>query len=262
MSTLVASAFVSSNDPRWPEGVPELAIERHREWCKSQEAEYMLITDEDMEPFRKLSEWPDSWAFGTLSKFVAIKRFLHRYLVSEFDRFIWMDLDCIPGQEATIKALDQYGINSFVVGPHVVHESWLPKSNNCFLIGKYAFHECAEFHSVSTHLFSITAPIANEIMRYIEHGVRFGTYEWFKCHNEAVKVSAEIAKHVWQKDPEAIDIDALGNDEAYIEGYAQKRLDVLGWYDNQLVSNYDHYVKGLFTHYYGDAKRLIPEALA
>ena len=262
MSTLVASAFVSSNDPRWPEGVPELAIDRHQEWCKSQGAEYMLITDEDMEPFRKLSEWPNSWAFATLSKFVAIKRFLHRYLVSEFDRFIWMDLDCIPGPDATIAAIREYGDNGITVSSKSLTENQLRDSDNLFLVCKYAFHLVEPFHPVSSHLMCLSGGMANLLMQWVEDRNMFGSTDWMETHNEDVKIAAAESESIWRGDAKAVDIQTSGNDEAYIEGWIQAKLISFGWYDNQLVANYNSHVDGLFTHYYGDAKRLIPEALA
>lgn len=262
MSTLVASAFVSSNDPRWPEGVPELAIERHQEWCESQGVDYMLITDQDMEPYRKISEWPNSWGLGTLAKFVAVKRFLHRFLVSGFDRLVWMDLDCIPGPEATIEAIRGFGDNGITVGGKPLTENSLRESDNLFQVCKFAFHLAETFHPVSSHLMCLSGGMANDLMRWVEHGNMFGSTNWLEVHNDDVKVAVDTASGIWKGDSKDINVETVGNDEAYIEGWVQKRLDSFGWYEQSLVSNYDSGVQGLFTHYYGDAKRLIPEALA
>jgi hypothetical protein len=262
MSTLVASAFVSSNDPRWPEGVPELAIERHQEWCKSQGADYMLITDEDMEPFRALSAWPNSWAFGTLAKFVAIKRFLHKYLVSGYERFIWLDLDCIPMEHASLEGLLKFGDNAITVGQNSHTDSYMRKHYDLFQICKYAFHEVEPYHPVSSHIFSLSGPMANELMQWVEHGRKFGSSQWFAEHNNDVMASAVTAAEMWYGKREDIETGTIGNDEAYIEGWIQGRLTSFGWYDGNVVANYEDRHCEMFTHYYGFYKRYIPEALA
>jgi hypothetical protein len=261
MGTLVASAFVSSSDPRWPEGVPELAIKRHQEWCQSQGVDYMLITDEDMEPFRALSAWPNSWAFGTLAKFVAIKRFLHKYLISDYDRLIWVDLDCIPREHASLEIMLQFGDNGIMLGSQSYRESDMQGSDNLFAICKYAFHEIDPFHSVTSHLMSLSGEMANELMQWVEHGQIFGSCDWFTEHNNNVMASALSAVAMWDGSPDDIDIGTIGNDEAYIEGWIQGRLGRFAWYEPTLVSNYDDPVMGMFTHFYGDAKKLILEAL-
>lgn len=262
MSTLVASALVSSNDPRWPEGVPELAIKRQQEWCQGQNADYMLITDDDMEPFRNLSEWPNSWAFGTLAKFVAIKRFLHKYLVSGYDRLIWMDLDCIPREHASLERLLDYGNDGMMIGSHSHSEAVMSKHSSLFAVCKYAFHQCAPFHQVTSHLFALSGEMANDLMNWVEHGKTFGSSAWFAEHNKNVMDAALLAVATWDGSPDDIDLGTIGHDEAYIEGWIQGRLRLFGWYDKNVVANYDDRHCEMFTHFYGSWKRNIPEAIA
>lgn len=247
---MIASGYIERNDPYWPAGWQDRAIRIHKNWAESVGQPYVLVTNEDVEPWLKHAKNSDSWQFATLCKYVAIQRFLD----SDDDSFLWLDLDCIPMDKAYFSRFERYSAAHWAETNFVQ----FAKVKDKHRLAKACWHGVfnRNFKAVTTMLFCLTRNNADMLLNFAGMGCRFGSEKWWQKYENRKEELLPLLELLWG-DPADCNVWELGSEEAIFEQWLNLARPDIQLLPDSVVANFESSKDSLFRHYHGPSKSLI-----
>lgn len=256
MPSIYSGYYVHDRYPPWgPLAWVGDAIARQMSWCREQHLDYNLVAS-TMLPWSNLYDVPWAYAFCTLIKLEAMRRFLN----TSTETFIWMDLDVYPEKDAQFSDITALGTNCLYAPRCKPAYCGYPSAlNNGFMYGKLLWtnkQDNEDYSAVSAGMFSLSRVNVAKFWAWLNKDFDIDTAAWWDAYKLKQIQCAERAatygytyKHY-----------DFGTDEALIEEWLNIEPIVFRQLGDDVHGLVGRDVKLKFTHYYGGHKSSYPRA--
>lgn len=232
------------------------ALIRQLEWCGERGIDYRFVAS-TMHPWASYATYPNSWTFGTMVKFMALKDFLSN--PKGGDRFSWMDLDVYPEDNARLEDLTDLGENVLAApatpptfcgypGLYPAHLHMF-----CKLLWT-GLHDQPNYLALSSGMFTLSRAAAGALWGWLNRKHLIDTQPWWDEYAAKQLTCAEHARRLGH----TVDPFMFGSEEALLEDWLNSTGTMFTQFGFNIHGLCDSRQKHKFTHYYGGLKALYP----